>query len=458
MKNKILWTTLLTVCLMLPAFALAVTEGVVETAEQVEIEDMTKSAVISYLPDESYYAGYGDWFPPWENAEEWVESMYDGECYHDVEQRPRMTAGESKRAEKLLAAYLAGEVSYTGESILNKMENVIVGVYALDPADYAGESAFVILPGPCMTDEQILAIIDAYDQLGLTFDPYALSAKNCARGGGIETNRFFTEEERTRYQTLARLIEHGLLDVTAAGDVRSIQPKLDSRYFCGLPDFTIRPYRAATDEEFVATLVDMGYRDMTGEIDYDAVEKESRKLLNSRLGTALSMELSYVYNEGGYVPRIYDKNGKEGYDWDQNGRRSYGASFTYTTPEGILVYVNTTFDWETKKLVDASAMHSKEGGGEPIPDDAPEITTQQIMAAIVDVQNALGLEGVAWHQDLEEETWTNWGECIIVRGQVSEDEWMTIYIGKDDGKAHGLELSSGTLVEELPQNDMPVNG
>ncbi len=455
MKKK-LWIVL--VCCLLPVSAWAVTEGVVEDAPQVEIEAMTESPEISYLPDESYYAGYGDWFPAWENAEEWVESRFDGECYHDVEQRPRMTAGEAARAEKLLADYQAGKIIYAGENALNKMEDVIVGVYALDPKDYAGEKTFVILPGPCMTDGQILAVIDAFNQLGLMFDPHALSAKNCARGGGIEANRFLTEEERARYQNLARLIEHGLLDVAHIDADLALQPKLDSRYFCGLPDFTIRPYRAATDEEFVAMLVDLGYHDMTGEIDYDAIEKESRALLNSRLGTPLSMELVYVYNEGSYVPKLFGANGKEGYDWSQNGRRSYGASFTYTTPEGILVYVNTEFDWETKKLVDASAMHSKEGGGEPIPDDAPDITTQQVMAAIVDVQNQLGISGVEWHQDLDEETWTNWGECLIVRGQVGEGEWMTIYIGKDDGKAHGLELSSGTLVEELSEDDMPVNG
>lgn len=452
------WMAALVCCMLLPAAALAVTEGVVENAPQVEIEEMTQSTEISYLPDESYYAGYGDWFPAWENAEEWVESKFDGECYHDVEQRPRMTAGEAKRAEKLLADYKEDKTIYKGESVLNKMENVIVGVYGLNPKDYAGEKAFVILPGPCMTDEQILAVIDAYDQLGLVFDPYALSAKNCARGGGVETNRFLTEEERARHQNLARLIEHGLLDVAHIDTDQAQQPKLDARYFCGLPDFTIRPYRAATDKEFVAMLVDLGYRDMTGEVDYDAIEKESRKLLNERLGTALSMELGYVYNEGSYVPKLFGANGKMGYDWNENGRRSYGAFFTYHTPEGILVYVYTTFDWETKKLVDASVMHSKEGGGEPLPDDAPEITTKQIMAAIVDVQKRLGLEGVEWHQDFDEETWTDWGPCLIVRGQVAEDEWLTIYIGKDDGKAHGLELSSGTLVEALPEDDMPVNG
>ena len=39
MKNKILWTTYLMIILLLPAMALAVTEGVVENAPQVEIEE-----------------------------------------------------------------------------------------------------------------------------------------------------------------------------------------------------------------------------------------------------------------------------------------------------------------------------------------------------------------------------------------------------------------------------------
>ncbi|MBQ2948124.1 MAG: hypothetical protein IJD94_04005 [Clostridia bacterium] len=445
-------------CLLLPAAALAVTEGVVEAAPSVEMESVVggQAAMVSYLPDESYYAGYGDWYPAWENAQEWVESRFDGECYHDVEQRPRMTAGEAARAMKLLEDYRAGRIAYEGESVLNKMEDVIVGVYALDPADYAGEAAFVILPGPCMTDELLLAVIAAYDQLGLVFDPYALSAKNCARGGGIETNRFLVEEERARYQTLARLIEHGLLDAAAAGETQAIQPKLDSRYFCGLPDFTIRPYRAATDEEFVAMLVDMGYHDMTGEIDYNAVEKESRAILHDRLDTALSMELSYIYNEGSYVPALYDKNGKQGYDWNEPGRRSYGASFTYHTPDGVLVYVNTAFDGETKRLVSASAMYSRDDSDQHMTETAP--AQELIMAELAAVEARLGLSGLNWNILYEDETWTNWGECIPARAQVAEGEWLTVFIGKDDGREHGMEISSGTLVERIAGDEGPVNG
>ena len=454
MKKK-LWIVWL--CCLLPTLALAVTEGVVEDAPQVEMEQV-QTAEISYLPDESYYAGYGDWNPAWENAQEWVESEFDGECYYDVEQRPRMTAGESARAGKLLEDYQAGKLVYTGESVLNKRENVIVGVYALDPEDYAGEKAFVILPGPCMTDEQILAVIDAYHQLGLTFDPAKLNERNCARGGGIETNRFLVEDERARYQTLARLIEHGLLDVSHVDAEQALQPKLDSRYFCGLPDFTIRPYRAATDEEFVAMLVDRGYHDKTGEIDFAGIEKESRRLLNSRIGAPLSMELTQIYHQGSYVPMVFDESGNQGWAWDASGRRSYGANYTYHTPDGILVYADVMYDWETKKAVSASVMYSKEGGGEPLADDAPKPTDEQIEAAIAEAEDHLGMSGIEWNLLAGEEVWTNWGPCMIVRAQTGEAEWTTIYIGCDDGRMRGLELNGGTLVEDLDDDELPING
>ena len=53
----------------------------------------------TYLPDETAYAGYGDWNPTWENAQAWVECERDEDgCYYDVEQRPRLTAGEAARA------------------------------------------------------------------------------------------------------------------------------------------------------------------------------------------------------------------------------------------------------------------------------------------------------------------------------------------------------------------------
>ena len=454
MKKGTKWWISVLMCLLIPAYAMAVTEGVVEEAPPVALEDFSpQEQKASYLPDGSYYAGYGDWLPAWEESPVWVESLYDGECYHDVEQRPRMTAGEAARAKALQEAYLAGRIAYEGESILNKMEDVIVGVYALNPAEFDGERAYVILPGPCMTDEQLLAVIDAYHQLGLTFDPDSLSERNCARGGGIETNRFLTEEERERYQSLARLIEYGLLDVSQADKTQALNPKLDSRYFCGLPDFTIRPYRAATDEEFVAMLVDAGYHDMTGEIDHIGVEKQARAVLYA-LDAPLSMGLEHVFNEGGHVPCVFDAQGRQ--EWNGEGRRAYGAMFSWTTAQGHKTYAQVMYDWETKALVEAHWANQRDWDADPGP-SVMNITDEDALAAAKTAEQMLGLNNPVWHLQ-EEEMYNDWGACRMVRTQAEDGFWLTVFVGGDDGQVHGFEIQRGETVETLPEHDMPVNG
>lgn len=455
MKKANLWMALFALCLLLPAAALGVTDGVVEDAPMVAVDGMSLvQAETSYLPDDTVYAGYGDWEVAWEHAEEWVDSEADEDgCYNEVEQRPRLTAGETARAKALLAKVQAGEIAYAGESVLDRMEDVIVGVYTLDPEDYDGERAYVLLPGTCLTDEQLLALIDAFDRLGLVFEPDALNYRNCARGGGLECSRFLAAEERERYTQLAYLIERGLLDPAGFEAPTVVQPKLDSRYYCGLEDFTLRPYRAIPDEELCAMLAERGVRDMTGELDLQDLEKTSRELLYRYLGCPLSMTLTGMFYEGGYVPVLFDADGHQA--WDGDARSSYGASFIYRTAAGIEVYAGTTFDRETGALVSASAMHSREGETYA---DEPEknLSHEAIAAAIAEAEKRLGLTGLTWHLS-DTECFTNWGSCLTVCAQVEDDLWVTVYIGQDDGQVHGLMMERGTLVEELPQ-EAPVNG
>ena len=60
MKKLVLFMAL---CLCLPVLALAVTEGVVEEAAAVDVSVALGAQEESYLPDPSYYAGYGDYEP-----------------------------------------------------------------------------------------------------------------------------------------------------------------------------------------------------------------------------------------------------------------------------------------------------------------------------------------------------------------------------------------------------------
>lgn len=268
----------------------------------------------------------------------------------------------------------------------------------------------------------------------------------------MECSRFLTDEERGRYTQLAELIERGLLDVTRLNMPQAIQPKLDSRYYCGMEDFTLRPYRAISDEELCAMLTQSGVHDRTGEVDADELEKTSRAILYERLGCPLSMTLEYVFYEGGYTPAQFDANGNQA--WSSKARSSYGAFFTYRTAEGIEAYADTTFDRETGALVSASTMHSRNGEMDWDAAKTP-FSHEDLSAAIAEAEKRLGLTGLSWHLR-DEESFTNWGSCWVICAQAEDDLWVTAYIGMDDGQVHGLMMERGTLVEKLPQ-EVPVN-
>lgn len=446
MKKKLM---VLALCLLLPIGAQAVEEGVVEDAPMVTIDTSAfETNEASYLPDESYYA-YDTWEPAWAASEEYVPVDLVHDMYEDVTQSPRLMPGEIVRAKKLAQAYLAGEVSYTGESVLEKMENVVLGVYALNPDDFSGEQAFVLLPGTCLTDEQLLAIIDAFAQLGLEFDPEALNYRNCARGGGIETTRFFTTEEGDRFTMLVDKVRRGIIVPDATFDGLARVPKLDSTYFCGMTDFTFMPYRSMTDEELLSLAVGAGYHNESAEYDWDEIERRSRNALYQAFHTPLSMELTDLFTEGGHAALLYNAECEEGWDDSSEWYVAFGATFSYVTSDGIEVNANTYFDRESGNLLSASVLDSREF--DDIYSEEREVTQEEIDAAIALAQAQLGMNDLDWHV-LEMECATNWGLCLQVRAQVSQDMWMTLYIGKDDGQTHGWSINRGTLVDVLPDD------
>lgn len=440
----------LALCLLLPIGAQAVEEGVVEDAPMVAIDASAfEMDETSYLPDESYYA-LDVWEPAWATSEEYVPAELSYGMYEDVSQSPRLMPGEIARAKKLAQAYREGKVTYTGESVLEKMENVVLGVYALNPDDFSGEHAFVLLPGTCLTDEQLLAIIDAFSQMGLEFDPETLNYRNCARGGGIETTRFFASEEKDRFSTLVDKVRRGIIVPDASFDGLVRVPKLDNSYYCGMTDFLLMPHHSLTDEELLSLAVGAGYHNESDEYDLDEIERRSRNALYQAFHTPLSMELSGVFTEGSSMMPLFNAECEDGWDFDSEARWTFGANFSYAKADGVEVHAYTYFDRESGELLYASAIDSRDLG-DASPEER-EVTQAEIDAAIALAQAQLGMSELDWHV-LEMECSTNWGLCLQVRAQVAQDMWITLFIGKDDGQTHGWSLERGTLVEALPSND-----
>ncbi len=319
---------------MLPVSALAVTEDTVIDVPDVTLDTIdTAAATVSYLPDASYYADYGDYQPEWANSDEYVELPNDGEWFTtgDLMREPWLTAGEQRRAVHLQEQYEKGEIAYTGESVLNKMTDVIVGVYALNPDDYDGETMFVLLPVCCLSDDMLLAIIDAFHQAGQPFDPAALNYRNCMRGGGIEASRLLTDEERERSTEIRLLISRGMITGEQAENVGvPFVPALDPFYHCGLDLFTFRPYRQLTDLEIAAICFSEGAQAFdNGKMSFDDTERCARRIIsqaikmplgmNIRFVSPLTFSVSYTLDGNGNVQQISESENADGcligFDW-----------------------------------------------------------------------------------------------------------------------------------------------
>lgn len=435
--------------------ALAVTEGKIEDAPPVDVGISMPDPEGYYLPDESYYAQNANHAPSWEYAESYTAQSPDNSVYTDYMLEPRLTEGEKVRLKALEEAYRRGEAEYTGESVVNKRENVIVGVYPLNQMDFSGESVYVILPATCLTDDELLSLISAFDSLSCSFDPELLTYKNCMRGGAYEEARFMTEEEYGRLRTLAMLLRRGKIGY-AAYDGAPLLISLCEEYFGGLSFFRLAPFRRMTDSELVVMLTEMGYTDESGHVDFDGIEKSARSIAFERLNRPLSMQLSDVFTEGSFMFVPLFENGEKNYDALENTCaktvQTFGAVFEYVHPDGYDVSVVVAFENETGKLLSASAMDiQRYETGIPvseIPDEltafgeAPEITCVPFsMEMISESIEAYRLPADGWSL-MENTTATNWGSMYEIKTLLDDGYWFSFFVSVSDGAVHGVEITA----------------
>lgn len=295
MRKKRIWACAALAALLMPTCALAVTEGIVESAPPVAM--MAWETQEGYLP----VAGHEE-EPAWEAEEVYAKpEPFD---YGKMTTSPRLTRGEKARAKRLLEQYEAGEAAGDGASVLGAQKKVVVGVYGIDPDAYDGERVLLLLPGVMLSDEQLLAIIDAYHRLGLRFDPDALSERNCVRGSA--SGRSLTKEEWERWDRIRLQIETGVLDGKRIDPDAIFHVQVDMRYhyaaYGANNEALVFPYRRMTDEEIAAYLVLMGTRCELEGLDTVQLERTARELLTGRMGCPISMELRRFGNRQWYRP------------------------------------------------------------------------------------------------------------------------------------------------------------
>ncbi|HNW87688.1 MAG TPA: hypothetical protein PLP25_00625 [Candidatus Limiplasma sp.] len=264
--------------LILLALTLPVTGAIAQENQVVALPTVAPVSQVAVTQTADYSLG--------SMAEYYASTAVEGDDY----QSPQMTADEKSRAKTLLTAYQAGE--RPASSVLNKLDNVVVGVYALKPEDYEGVTLYVLLPVNPLTDEQILEVIDAFAACGQTFDPDALSFQNCMRGGGSSSSRYMQEEERDRSNVLRDLyIREGFTSKAAFTPLVSDDGlglvTLDADAYCGLDKFPFFPARAMTDDELLSYIIYTEEGDPTEYGHYAAYEKQLRLELTRLVGAPM---------------------------------------------------------------------------------------------------------------------------------------------------------------------------
>ena len=301
-RNRILSALTALVLVLCPLAALA-SENTIEAAPEVtlpqeEINDAASGDPTYYTPTEQVYAYDPNEYLPTEEQYELIGSTADARLY-----LPRLTDRELELYDKLMADLADGkDLHLEDQGYANKTEDVLIGVYPLDPAEFDGETYYVLLPPVQMGTSHLYSLVLAFEQLGLTFDPAALNARNCTRGGYYThpSTRYLSYEEQQRMDRILHQIHRGILEK------ESLKPEtpcltVGTKWSTYEPiRFRFYPYRSMTDDELAAFAFS---EDTAWDIDPDALDAECRAFARSMLRLPLSMvstdELMEAYADGG---------------------------------------------------------------------------------------------------------------------------------------------------------------
>ena len=341
------------------------------------------------------------------------------EDYGDEYALPALTASERERLPEIQRRWESGERPES--SILNLTERVHVSVIQLPPEQYEGEPCFLLLPNRDLTDEELLQVVDAYGQLGITLDPDALSWHNCMRGGGIEVGiRSFRDDERERRSELTGLYTRAELRpetpfTALVMDDGVGRVTLDEEDFNGLDEFRFRPARRLTDEELLQLIaLDQGDIGATPE-ELSGYETQLRQELHLLLGMPLSARRGA--NESTGSSTEYG-----------DIRANYDTTFTEVGGTGRVW--RGVLDMATGRLIEGSVTLISPSNA--IPSDIRMDPWDEKWASIA-------VEAVTAHSAFEESGITeirNWGETNL-----NELQGVEVRVVMADGGVYRVEIS-----------------
>ena len=254
---------------LLPFSAMAVTENTVVAAPE-------SSGIPESLSEENLILPYEEYAPARGTVPEADQYYYS-----------RLSDGELARYNELLGMLESGAITLDGiPSCANQLKDGLMGVYPLNPEDFAGETFYVILPRERMDDNQLLSLVVSFQELNISFDPDSLNERNCTRKAYVGSTRYLTQEEEARQKTLQTMIVRGTLtqdDIAPESVCRCTDP------VPGYGPFFLYPYRKLSDDELAAFL----FADHSAwETDPDLINRLALKATRNILKVPLSLSVT----------------------------------------------------------------------------------------------------------------------------------------------------------------------
>ena len=292
-KTTVIMLAALLALTMIPIAAFATDEDTLEPAPEIiltaeaagEENESAAEEPLALAAAEDSYADHYFWEDPYLPDCIYPNHDEDVQDQEWIYSDPGLTLAETNRIRELMAAVEAGEKSLADVSYPEHPDELKIGVYPVDPADFAGENFYLTLPSRRMKDNDLLYLLSCFEQLDIPFDPDELYSRNCMRGFMNDgTTRKLSQEENERMTALRHQIANGTLTE------EDIHPETECKTIdTWFGPFSLYPYRRMTDDELAAFAL---RRESRWENDPDEVEKAARDFAGEVLELPLSMKLT----------------------------------------------------------------------------------------------------------------------------------------------------------------------
>ena len=290
---------------------------------------------------------------------------------------PWLTDLELARIRVLMAAMEAGEISYEGPSIVNAPHNNKNGaaVYPLSPEDFDGETFYVILPELQMNDAQLTALISAFKELDIPFDPDSLSSRNCNRmANDLKTRSLSMGELNRYYSVLDRILSGKLTKADLAADVHVMTAEKTNAlkvYGSDTSLFCFYPYRKLTDDELALFIF----------AELERFDTDPAALMSDAIDSAMaivSLPTSFMYKKAACSEMdIYSKHVKQ----YTNDFFVEASNWIGTCEPHTLTVKHSQIPGQDPELSGIYIMYAKTNRNDEIPAVSKEDAKQALIAA-----------------------------------------------------------------------------